>query len=79
MVPFVKWIYLLALAVWIGSIVFFTAVVAPTVFKVLQSDDAARLQRALFPRYYLTGILCTAVSIVCVGWLLADHADQCIR
>jgi hypothetical protein len=74
MVPFVKWIYLLALAVWIGSMVFFTAVVAPTVFKVLSSDDAARLQRAIFPRYYLLGILCAAVGIVCVGWLLADRA-----
>ncbi len=74
MVPFVKWFYLLALSVWIGSIVFFSAVVAPTVFKTLPSDDAAKLQRAIFPRYYLLGLVCAAVGIVCVGWLLADRA-----
>jgi hypothetical protein len=74
MVPFVKWFYLLALSVWIGSIVFFSVVVAPTVFKTLQSGDAAKLQRAIFPRYYLLGILCAGAGIVCVGWLLADRA-----
>ena len=70
----VKWVYLVTLAVWIGSIVFFSFVVAPTVFKVLKPEDAARLQRALFPRYYLVGLLCAAVGIVCVGILLADRA-----
>ncbi|MBM3858275.1 MAG: DUF4149 domain-containing protein [Verrucomicrobia bacterium] len=74
MVPFVKWFYLLALSVWIGSIVFLTVVVAPTVFKTLPPDDAAKLQRAIFPRYYLLGIFCAVFGIVCVGWLLADRA-----
>ena len=70
----VKWVYLLTLGVWIGSIVFFSFAVAPTVFKVLKPEDAARLQRALFPRYYLVGLLCAALGIVCVGILLADRA-----
>src|ERR1043166_1798081 len=70
----VKWVYLVTLAVWIGSIAFFSFVVAPTVCKVLKPEDAARLQRALFPRYYLVGLLCTAIGIVCVGILLADRA-----
>lgn len=72
--PFVKWFYLLALSVWIGSIVFFTVVVAPAVFKTLPSEEAGKLQRAIFPRYYLLGIICAMVGIVCVGCLLADHA-----
>jgi len=70
----IKWVYLVTLAVWTGSIIFFSFVVAPTVFKVLKPEDAARLQRALFPRYYLVGLLCAAVGIVCVGILLADRA-----
>jgi len=70
----VKWCYLVTLAVWIGSIIFFSFVVAPTVFKVLKPEDAARLQRALFPRYYLVGMLCAAIGIICVGILLADRA-----
>ena len=51
--------------------VFFSFVIAPTVFKVLEPADAARLQRALFPKYYLVGLVCAAAGIVCVGLFLA--------
>ena len=74
MTQVVKWFYLVTLAVWVGSIVFFSFIVAPTVFKVLKPEDAAKLQRAMFPKYYLAGILCAALGIVCVGLLLADRA-----
>ena len=70
----VKWVYLVSLALWVGSIIFFSFFVAPTVFKVLKPDDAARLQRALFPKYYLVGILCAGIGIVCVGLLVAERA-----
>lgn len=70
----VKWFYLVALATWVGSIIFFSFVIAPTVFKVLKPEDAARLQRALFPKYYLVGIICAGIGIMCVGLLLAERA-----
>lgn len=70
----IKWVYLVTLAVWVGSIVFFSFAVAPTVFKVLKPEDAAKLQRAVFPKYYLVGMVCAAVGIVCVGILLVDRA-----
>src|SRR5258706_11203367 len=69
----VKWFYLVALGLWVGSIVFFSFFIAPTVFKVLKPEDAARLQRALFPKYYLVGILCAGVGVVCVGLLVAER------
>lgn len=74
MTPFVKWIYLLALAVWTGSIVFFSAVVAPAIFRALTSEHSSKLTRVIFPRYYLTGIICAGLGIICVGWLLAERA-----
>jgi hypothetical protein len=70
----IKWVYLVALATWVGSIIFFSFVIAPTIFKVLKPEDAAKLQRALFPKYYLVGIICTGLSFVCVAVLLADRA-----
>ena len=70
----VKWVYLVSLALWVGSIIFFSFFVAPTIFKVLKPEDAARLQRALFPKYYLVGILCAGIGIVCVGLLVAERA-----
>ncbi len=74
MTPAVKWFYLVSLGVWVGSIIFFSFFIAPTVFKVLKPEDAARLQRALFPKYYLVGIVCAGIGIVCVGLLLAERA-----
>src|ERR1700693_5152655 len=71
----VKWFYLVTLAVWVGSIVFFSFVVAPTVFKTLKPEDAAALIRRIFSKYYLIGIICAAASIVCLGLFLACRAD----
>ena len=70
----VKWFYLVTLAIWVGSIIFFSFVVAPTVFKTLKPEDAAALIRKIFSKYYLIGIICAAVGIVCLGLLLADRA-----
>src|SRR5689334_7701700 len=70
----IKWLYLVSLAMWVGSIMFFSFVIAPTVFKVLKPEDAAKLQRAMFPKYYLVGIICAGIGIVCVGLLLAERA-----
>jgi hypothetical protein len=50
-------------ACWLGSIVFFSLVVAPTVHAILERPDAARLMRAIFPRYYLFGVLCGGLAI----------------
>src|SRR5437867_865479 len=70
----IKWLYLLTLAVWIGSIVFFSFVVAPTVFKTLKPEDAASLIRKIFAKYYVVGCVCAAVAIMCVGTLAMRRA-----
>jgi hypothetical protein len=74
MTPIIKLLYLVSLAVWTGTIVFFSAVVAPTLHRTLKPEDASNLTRKLFPKYYLTGIVCAAVGIVCVGLLTFDRA-----
>lgn len=69
-----KWFYLLTLAVWIGTIIFFSFIVAPTVFKTLKPEDAASLIRRIFSKYYLLGLTCAALGILSVGLLLADRS-----
>jgi len=49
-------------AVWLGAIVLFSFVVAPTVHGVLEKQAAARLLRNMFPRYYALGIVCGLVA-----------------
>lgn len=51
-------------AVWLGSAVFLSFVNAPTAFSVLDEASAARLVRALFPRYYKLGIAAASVGLM---------------
>lgn len=74
MTQVIKWLYLVALAAWGGSIIFLSAVIAPTVFRTLAAADAARLMRRIFPKYYLLGLICAVAGIVCVGCLLFERA-----
>ncbi len=45
---------LLVSAAMFGGMVFFAAVLAPTIFRTLDEENAASLIRAIFPVYYLT-------------------------
>jgi uncharacterized membrane protein len=74
MTQLVKFFYCLALAVWVGGMILFSFIIAPTVHRTLDAPNAAKLIRRLFPSYYILGIICAGVGIVCVGLLLADRA-----
>ncbi len=56
-------IYVLAMALLVGSIVFFSFAVAPIIFRVLGAEAGGRFVRALFPRYYLWGAICGAIAL----------------
>ena len=56
-----------------GSMLFFAVTVAPTVFRSLPEAEAGRFLRALFPQYYLWGLilaLITAVAAITSSLLL---------
>ncbi|WP_115863832.1 DUF4149 domain-containing protein [Halorussus litoreus] len=50
-----------ALGVWLGSIIFFSFVAAPTTFDVL-GDDAGQVVNAIFPKYYAFGGVLGAIA-----------------
>lgn len=60
----VKWVHLVALGVWLGSIVFFSFAVAPLVFSALPRADAGRVVSAIFPVYYYVGYGCGALVLL---------------
>ncbi len=55
---FIKKSYRIFSGTWLGTIVFFSFIIAPQVFKVLPRFEAAKLQNHLFPFYYSVGIIC---------------------
>ncbi len=54
----VKKAYRVLSGIWLGTIVFFSLIIAPQIFKVLPRFEAAKLQNHLFPFYYSVGIIC---------------------
>ena len=53
---------IVAISLWFGAILFFSLVVAPSLFRVL-GDGAAPVIRNLFPKYYALGIACGLVLV----------------
>jgi uncharacterized membrane protein len=59
-----RFLHLLALGLWIGSVVFFSFVVAPGLFGALPRDAAGRAVSAIFPRYYAFGAACGVTALL---------------
>ena len=54
------------ISIWIGVIVFFSAIIAPTVFKTLDEKSAGVILRAFFPKYYLFAIVIGLASLALI-------------
>jgi putative copper export protein len=54
-IALLRFAHLVAVAVWVGSIVFFSFVAAPSIFGALPREMAGRAVAVIFPRYYLLG------------------------
>jgi uncharacterized membrane protein len=54
---------LVALAIWIGAVVFFSFVIAPAAFSALPRETAGAFLATVFPRYYALGIACGIVAL----------------
>ena len=52
------------LAALIGSMIFFMAVISPSVFATLSTNANSKLLRTIFPRMFLFGFIITILSLV---------------
>lgn len=59
-----RYIHLIALVVWIGGVIFFSLVAAPTLFQALPREVAGRATSVIFPRYYLVGGVAAGVALL---------------
>jgi hypothetical protein len=71
-VTLLRYLLVASWAVWLGSIVFFSFVVAPTAFHALGREGAAPLMRTIFPRYYLVGLISGGIMLLAALGLGAD-------
>ncbi len=56
---------LLCLAAWVGMSAFFSFVLAPAAFRVLQRDQAGKLVGEIFPIYYHVGLVLGLTALAC--------------
>lgn len=69
----VKFLYLFSIVVWIGSIVFFSFLAAPSIFKVLPRETAGEVVGDIFPKYWLVGYIS---SLLALSTLLIDSMSS---
>jgi len=69
-------VYLLALACWLGGMVFFTAIIAPVIFKVLPIADAGKVVAGIFPRYYILGYVAGLIAVVLAIYFAVERAPR---
>lgn len=62
-------VFCLAIAIWLGSVVCVSFVVAPVAHGQFPAAEARRFLRPLFPRYYRLGAICgfVALGVVLLG------------
>ncbi|MEE4162358.1 MAG: DUF4149 domain-containing protein [Woeseiaceae bacterium] len=66
----------ISLGVWLGAVVFQSALVAPAVFGKLDATGARDVLRALFPRFFVLGITCIAAALVAALLLPAPTGNR---
>ncbi len=59
-----KFIYILSVCFWIGSIFFFSFFAAPSIFKVLPRETAGNVVSDIFPKYYLVAYICGGAAVI---------------
>lgn len=64
MLSFLNFALLAAAGAWIGAILFQSAIVAPSVFGVLDEPAARGFLRALFPRFFRFGTVCGGLCLL---------------
>ena len=55
---------LVLVSILVGVIIFFSSVIAPTVFSSVDEKNAGLFLRAFFPKYYIFGIIVGSLAIL---------------
>lgn len=80
--PFLRFIHLFAFTFWYGTLVYFTFIQAPVLFKNLPRPLFGEVQSHLFPAYYLISYICGTLLVVTYHLLhpLKNYASQdCVK
>ena len=63
------------IAVSLGAMLFFSFVIAPVIFKVLDANNASKFVRKIFPHYYLINLVILSVAVLLLLYISSINLD----
>ena len=62
-------------AISLGVMLFFSFVIAPVIFKVLDANNASKFVRKIFPHYYLINLVILSVVVLLLLYISSVNLD----
>ena len=63
------------IAVSLGAMLFFSFVIAPVIFKVLNANNASKFVRKIFPHYYLINLVILSIAVLLLFYISSINLD----
>lgn len=60
----IRFIHLFSLVVWLGGMMFFSFIAAPSIFKILPRETAGDVVGDIFPKYWMIGYVCSILALL---------------
>ena len=63
------------IAISLGTMLFFSFVIAPIIFKVLDANNAGKFVRKIFPHYYLINLVVLSIAVLLLFYISSINLD----
>ena len=63
------------IAISLGTMFFFSFVIAPVIFKVLDANNAGKFVRKIFPHYYLINLIILSIAVLLLFYISSVNYD----
>ena len=63
------------IAISLGAMLFFSFVIAPVIFKVLDANNASKFVRKIFPHYYLINLVLLSIAVLLLLYISSINLD----
>ena len=63
------------IAISLGAMLFFSFVIAPVIFKVLDANNASKFVRKIFPHYYLINLVVLSIAVLLLFYISSINLE----
>ena len=63
------------IAISLGAMLFFSFVIAPVIFKVLDASNASKFVRKIFPHYYLINLVVLSIAVLLLFYISSINLE----